>query len=376
MSPSHHSSSSHSSHSSSHSHHSSSRSHSSSSRSRSHHSSSSHSSSFLGMGSLFSRNTTPVYRNRTNQPKNYSGVTPKIYRCKYHDYVHYNEPWTDELTGVEYKAGYYDEDGNFYEDVVFSKQGVVSDSTTAVCKCDYCGMEDSRPWPDREKPCIHCGGTMHLVSQIDALVDDENDSSDSYSYDDSYSRGKSSASSAIYLLIVGMLFFSLFSGIIDTYHENQRETYYSPSSFQSNSFDSKDYSDNYSDSYSNSYNIPTLGDYMFLKEEGKGFVLTDEADYKDNFENGGYKHLSLDSDGNYYDASTDMYVWLNQDIDPPQFQYWLEGLSSEYGDYGWMEYDSIEECWYIETSNENWEKLDDATYEEFQDRLWHIEYEF
>ena len=46
------------------------------------------------------------------------------------------------------------------------------DSTTAVCKCDYCRMEDSRPWADREKPCTHCGGTMTLVSQVDDLADE------------------------------------------------------------------------------------------------------------------------------------------------------------------------------------------------------------
>ena len=34
------------------------------------------------------------------------------------------------------------------------------------------------------------------------------------------------------------------------------------------------------------------------------------------------------------------------------------------------------DCWYTETSDGNWDKLDDSTYEEFQDRLWHIEYEF
>ena len=41
-----------------------------------------------------------------------------------------------------------------------------------------------------------------------------------------------------------------------------------------------------------------------------------------------------------------------------------------------MEYDPIEESWYIETYLENWEALDEATYEEFKDRLWHIDYEF
>ena len=164
MAPSHHSSSSHSSHSSSHSHHSSSHSHSSSSRS--HHSYSSHSSSYSGgsgssLGSLLfgggssTRVITPHYRERSNQPKHYIGATPRIYRCKYHDYAHYPQPWTDVQTGITYKAGYYDEDGRYYEDIVFSEHGKILDSATAVCRCDYCGMDDSRPWADREKPCPH-----------------------------------------------------------------------------------------------------------------------------------------------------------------------------------------------------------------------------
>ncbi len=143
MPPSHHSSSSHSSH-SSHSHHSSSHSHSSS---RSYHSSSSHSSSYRSSAAS-TRNTriiTPIYRARSNQPLGYTGTkSPRVYRCKNHDYVHYDHPWTDDKTGVEYKAGFYDEEGTFYEDIVFSKQGEILDTTTAVCRCDYCRMEDSR----------------------------------------------------------------------------------------------------------------------------------------------------------------------------------------------------------------------------------------
>lgn len=362
MSPSHHSSSSHSSHSSSHSHHSSSHSHSSSSSSR--HSYSSHSSSYSrsgrsSLGSLFggssTRVVTPHYRERSNQPKHYIGVTPRIYRCKYHDYAHYPQPWIDSQTGVTYKAGYYDEDGKYYEDIVFSEHGKILDSATAVCRCDYCGMDDSRPWAEREKPCPYCGGNMSLVSQIDDLVSD--DVEDEFGEPKTYGNGTDTNTGLSVLLvsIVAILLIALIGGTITNgYDEPDRDTFH-----------------NY-----NNYNIPDLGNNMFLMEGEGGFTITDESDYKDNYENGGYKYLVLDSDGNYYDKDTDMYVWLNEDIDPPQFQYWLEGLSSEYGDYGWMEYDPIEESWYIETYSENWEALDEATYEEFKDRLWHIDYEF
>ena len=38
---------------------------------------------------------------------------------------------------------------------------------------------------------------------------------------------------------------------------------------------------------------------------------------------------------NYYDKETDCYFWLNNDVTPPIWQYWYEGISSDYGDYGW-----------------------------------------
>ena len=73
---------------------------------------------------------------------------------------------------------------------------------------------------------------------------------------------------------------------------------------------------------------------------------------------------------NYYDAKTDCYFWYNREIDPPQWQYWYEGISSDYGDYGWMEYDASEDKWYIEESNENWVELPDSYDTSY---LWHTE---
>ena len=368
MPPSHHSSSSHRSH-SSHSHHSSSHSHSSS---RSYHSSSSHSSSYRSSGS--SRNShivTPVYRSRQNQPTGYSGKSPRIYRCKNHDYVHYDHPWTDE-NGIEYKAGFYDENGVFYEDIVFSKQGEILGATTAVCRCDFCRMEDSRRWADREKPCTHCGGTMSLVSQVDDLVDDTGDLDDlaKASYEAEYRQ----SNMQIWLVAILLIFLSpcvmsiigLVYEVVELFTGNSTNTYEPSSGYEYNT-----------PSSSYEYNIPSLGQSVYLREEIDGsYVLIDEEEYIATHNTDNCKYLVQDSDGNYYDKESDMYVYLNEDLDPPQFQYWLEGLSSQYGDYGWMEYDAVEQCWYIEVSDEDWQPLSDDKYAEFSDRLWHIDYEF
>ena len=313
-----------------------------------------------------------LYRSRSNQPKGYSGVTPKVYRCKNHDYVHYDHPWTDETTGQEYKAGYYDEEGNFYEDIVFSKQGKILDATTAVCKCDYCRMEDSRPWVDREKPCTHCGGTMSLVSQVDDLTDEPItlEKLENAIHDKDENKG-----AKIGILIIILLILSpCLLGIIAIIGESIVDLFTGHSNTAS-LLDKNDYYDS-NDSYYDTYDIPNLGLFVYVKEEDGAYVITDEADYTSNYRDGGYKSLSFDSDGNYYDKETDMYVYLNEYIDPPQFQYWLEGLSSEYGDYGWMEYDAAEKQWYIEVDNDDWQPLSDSEYEEFKDRLWYINYNF
>jgi len=79
-----------------------------------------------------------------------------------------------------------------------------------------------------------------------------------------------------------------------------------------------------------------------------------------------------DEFGSYYDKETDCYFFLNVDMDPPIWQYWYEGISSEYGEeYGWMEWDSKELRWYVMTGKESWEPLPEDKYEK---RLWHFDY--
>ena len=73
----------------------------------------------------------------------------------------------------------------------------------------------------------------------------------------------------------------------------------------------------------------------------------------------------------YYDEDTDCYFFQNNDMDPPVWQYWFEGVSSNYGgDYGWMEWDYNENRWYVQQSENSWVPLPEN---EYTDRLWHME---
>lgn len=73
---------------------------------------------------------------------------------------------------------------------------------------------------------------------------------------------------------------------------------------------------------------------------------------------------------NYYDKDTDCYFWLNNIVTPPIWQYWYQGISSDYGDYGWMEYDYSKNAWFIETEKGKWEEL--PSYYN-TDKLWHMD---
>ena len=65
-----------------------------------------------------------------------------------------------------------------------------------------------------------------------------------------------------------------------------------------------------------------------------------------------------------------MPVWVNTDIESAQWQYWYEDISSDFGDYGWREYDDEELTWYIESSENNWVLLDTKKYD--TNSLWHF----
>lgn len=69
----------------------------------------------------------------------------------------------------------------------------------------------------------------------------------------------------------------------------------------------------------------------------------------------------------YYDPAAECWVWYNTDVTPNVWQYWAEGISSDYGDYGWMEHD--EDGWFIEADQGVWIEVP-AWYD--TSRLWYI----
>ena len=81
------------------------------------------------------------------------------------------------------------------------------------------------------------------------------------------------------------------------------------------------------------------------------------------------KELVWDEDADsFYDEESDCWLWYNTDVEPPLWQYWYEGISSDFGDYGWMEHDS--DGWFIEKSYGNWIPL---PLEYDTGSLWYIE---
>lgn len=331
MPPSHHSSSSH----SSHSHSSHSRSHSSSSHSSSSRSFSSHSSS-----SSYSRPTVnAINRKRTYQPKGYSrSGKPIYYYCKNHNYIYYPESWMYD--GIHYERGYYDENGLHYNNVAFKQNGV----TYAELECEYCNNRAKIEWKDGFLPvCPNCGSQMQITGTIDEQVAQPSE----YALTNSKSFILKILILVFYILGLFAIFvlFALKLISIVFFTEDNNINRAVPNEVVSN--------------------IDIYGSELYLSEDDNGiYVISDENDYD--------KLLTWDYGAeSYYDPESDCYVWYNTDVAPNLWQYWYEDISADYGDYGWMEYES--DSWFIEVSNGYWIDLP-SKYD--TSSLWHIKNAF
>ena len=399
MPPSHHSSSSHSSHSHSSSHHSSS-SHSSRSHSSSHHSSSSHS-SYARSSSYrsHSSSTRPakvytyvsggsgrvINRPMVNQPSGYKySKSIRRHYCEKHNYSFFPEPWTDSATGLSYKGGFYDENGQYYEDVAFKKGDRYEDVLFA---CPYCGAKIHQNWKDGEVvKCSSCGGNMNVISFLDTYTQDPEYTEMSKRGKTGNGRGKKSVTAAIIAgITVAAVSFSvvlaafvitqrrLAAGYYETYSSSDRGTDLahrnSYSYLHDYDFDryEKDDADEYDDGYENNAvsNVDIFGKEIYLNDLG------DSAYERTGSKDGAAKVIKWDYGAeSYYDKESDCYIWFNTDVSPNLWQYWYEGISSDYGDYGWMEYE--DGSWFIEESEGHWIELP-AYYD--RDKLWHIDEE-
>lgn len=104
------------------------------------------------------------------------------------------------------------------------------------------------------------------------------------------------------------------------------------------------------------------GQPVYLELQGDGYHVVNDPVRADRIL---YWDAAADS---WYDRESDCWLWYNTDVEPAVWQYWYEGISSDYGDYGWMEHYS--DGWFIEASNGNWVSLPSIY---GADGLWYIE---
>ncbi|MBR5419858.1 MAG: hypothetical protein IK115_01775 [Lachnospiraceae bacterium] len=328
MPPSHHSSSHHSS-----SHHSSSHRSSSHSSSRSHssHSSSHHSYSRSGSsGSVFgtrsaarSSYTAPVVRPRVNQPVGWSDSKDSIrhYRLKNHDYDYYPLSWTAP-DGRRFEEGYYDENGQHYKNLFIPGMSM-------MMVCEYCGNHMMYVCKEGEMPvCTGCGAQF----KVDVTDYNQTGSLPASSVPMNSTRNTLKVvgiilAAFIAMRIIGAIMGAAFAGLFA-------------------------YSKARNDSSSPTTAVSERNRSIYVEEIGRTCYLDGE---------------------DWYDSKTECWFWYNDETEPYQWQYWYEGISSDYGDYGWMEYDMDQQKWYIEKAQGDWivlpEKYDTSA-------LWHFTDEY
>ena len=278
-----------------------------------------------------------------NQPTGFfstgsTGRRPSYYYGRRHEYIYYPVAWVDSSTGKSYQQGYYDENGERYDNVAFEKDGKYEN---VVCHCEYCGLDTvmdlSADAASKTLQCPNCGAPMEIKSLLDQELRASSAVSDTAR---PAARKRSGWQTFWIILLITVIVLYLFARI------SMRSEYTSSGG---------------SSSYGVTEVAPAFGDRVVLTRTGEGeyrFVSGGAAD----------KTLVWDRDSeSYYDSSTECWVWLNTDMDPPVWQYWYEGISSDYGDYGWMEHD--ETGWYIEASYGDWIELP-AKYD--AGSLWYI----
>ena len=303
-------------------------------------------------------------RPRVNQPLGFlfsGALRPSYYYGRRHDYVYYPESWTDAASGTSYEKGYYDENGQYYSSVAFPENGKYEN---VVCKCPYCGSDTVLTLTTEEAAahnleCPHCGGPMEIVSELDDYVN-QSFTGNTHEYNSekslsAFRQPKKKKRPWGWIILAAVLGLALLGKTAEE-AENGYNSYAPPEQQIHEIVQGDPYSAAGTDLFD-------FGSVIYLNEIGQGrYVIEDTGESGD-------KVLEWDAESdNYYDAATDCWLWYNTDMDPPVWQYWYEGISSDYGDYGWMEHDST--GWYIEASYENWIRLP-AKYD--ASGLWYIE---
>lgn len=270
-------------------------------------------------------------RNRSNQPTGYhTGLIgykkPKAFHCARHDYLYYASDWVDEYTGRSYQKGYYDESGNYYKNIAFRDTKKVE----TIFICEYCGTEVKSKWESGEKPnCPNCSAQLKEV-EVDEIRHDTNPF-DAFDYTPDYreiARERNRSILNLVGIIVAVMFF-MAGGLAAISYETAEGT-------GAQSADR-----------SIAATAPVSGYYVPELQRNCPWISAYDS---------------------FFDIQTQCYFYYNDEIEYPDWQYWYEGISSDYGEYGWMEYEIETDQWFIEVSDGKWIKLPDKYY---SDRLWY-----
>ena len=286
-----------------------------------------------------------------NQPGGFVAAThtrPTYYYGRRHSYAYYPMDWVDAETGTSYQKGYYDENGQRYDSVTFEEGGRYRN---VVCHCPYCGQDSildlsASDVEAHSLKCPSCGGPMEIVSELDAILGEAEPAGNTHVYNSEESlksafpaKKKKRTWPMVAIVLVAL-------GVLRNAGDRIQQSISQPDSGQIQQVVSQPDSGQIQQ-ISVVENPGITGDavYLELQTDGSYHVVNDviRAD----------KILYYDRDADsYFDEYTQCWLWYNTDVEPALWQYWYEGISSDFGDWGWMEHDDT--GWYIEESEGNW----------------------
>ncbi len=286
-----------------------------------------------------------------NQPAGYNAgrnVSPPRYVYgRRHEYIYYPVAWIDAGTGTRYEKGYYDESGNRYEDVAFQKNG---NYENVLCHCPYCEQDtlinlSVKDVESRSLQCPNCGGAMEIRSALDDAVQNTAGTADRETYTDQPVQPRKRGRGCLFSVVIVLIVMFVMSVIGERLTDSPSQEPVQIVSGQDGSAD---------------YNRRST---LYLVRTGdNSYRVTDSGDSAD-------KTMKWDSyQESFYDPETECWIWYNTELEEPVWQYWVEGISSDYGDYGWMEHDW--DGWWIEAGYGDWIELP-AKYD--ASRLWYID---
>ena len=279
-------------------------------------------------------------------------LRPKYYYGRRHDYVYYPESWIDSTSGSYYEKGYYDENGQHYDSVAFRENGQYKNVS---CRCDYCGMDtilDLDSLDSASLQCPSCGAPMQIKSELDEIPSAQQaENTHVYNSEESLKKAfPQKGKKRFPVLLVTLILAALLTSFLNVRGAfRPKEPSIQGLTIQN--------------TYSGQTDVlAPSGETVFLEKQADGsYHVVNDVVRADRIL---YYDSAADS---YYDEATDCWLWYNTDVEPPLWQYWYEGISSDFGDYGWMEHDA--DGWWIEESAGNWISLPDK-YD--ASRLWYV----